>query len=87
MTTLCQLPYFDGDYWPTIIEEIIDEINREEEERKKNEVEEAMRIDEVKQEEEETEPKSLAVIHLNIEYLNIALHARNNGSQKDGIEK
>ena len=44
ITSLVSLPYFEGDFWPTIIEETIAEMNQEEEERKKNEAE-AMQVD------------------------------------------
>ena len=37
ITSAIQLPYFEGDFWPNIIEESIREINQEEEERKKTE--------------------------------------------------
>jgi len=30
-----ELPYFEGDYWPNVLEESIKELNREEEEKRK----------------------------------------------------
>lgn len=36
-----QLPYFEGDFWPNVLEESIKELEQEEEEKRKREAEEA----------------------------------------------
>lgn len=37
MTSANELPYFEGDFWPNVLEESIKELEQEEEERKKEE--------------------------------------------------
>lgn len=37
MTSANELPYFEGDFWPNVLEESIKELQQEEEERKKEE--------------------------------------------------
>ena len=37
LTTASELPYFEGDFWPNVLEESIKELEQEEEERKKEE--------------------------------------------------
>lgn len=37
MASACELPYFEGDFWPNVLEESIKELEQEEEERKKEE--------------------------------------------------
>ncbi len=34
LTLVTEIPYFEGDFWPNVIEETIKEIDQEEEERK-----------------------------------------------------
>ena len=41
MTSPDQLPYFEGDFWPNVIEEQIKELDHELEEERKAEAEEA----------------------------------------------
>ena len=36
------LPYFEGDFWPNVLEDIIKELDVEEEEKRKREEEEAL---------------------------------------------
>jgi len=45
VTSPTQLPYFEGDFWPNIIEESIREITQEEEERKKTEAAQAAQME------------------------------------------
>ncbi|KAG5682698.1 hypothetical protein PVAND_012032 [Polypedilum vanderplanki] len=35
LTSACELPYFEGDFWPNVIEESIKELDHEEEEKRK----------------------------------------------------
>jgi Histone acetylation protein. len=35
MVSVSELPYFEGDFWPNILEESIKELDQEEEEQKK----------------------------------------------------
>lgn len=35
LTSACELPYFEGDFWPNVLEESIKELDQEEEEKKK----------------------------------------------------
>lgn len=37
LTSAKELPYFEGDFWPNVLEESIKELEQEEEERKKEE--------------------------------------------------
>lgn len=37
MVSVSELPYFEGDFWPNILEESIKELDQEEEEQKKKE--------------------------------------------------
>lgn len=37
LTSANELPYFEGDFWPNVLEESIKELEQEEEERKKEE--------------------------------------------------
>lgn len=37
MTSAKELPYFEGDFWPNVLEESIKELEQEEEERKREE--------------------------------------------------
>ncbi len=37
LTSAYELPYFEGDFWPNVLEESIKELEQEEEERKKEE--------------------------------------------------
>lgn len=37
VTSANELPYFEGDFWPNVLEESIKELEQEEEERKKEE--------------------------------------------------
>jgi len=37
LTSANELPYFEGDFWPNVLEESIRELEQEEEERKKEE--------------------------------------------------
>lgn len=37
ITTVTEIPYFEGDFWPNVIEETIKELDQEEEERKASE--------------------------------------------------
>ena len=37
ITTVTDIPYFEGDFWPNVIEETIKELDQEEEERKASE--------------------------------------------------
>lgn len=37
MTSANELPYFEGDFWPNVLEESIKELEQEEEERKREE--------------------------------------------------
>ena len=39
--THTQIPYFEGDFWPNVLEESIKELDQEEEEKKKREEAEA----------------------------------------------
>lgn len=39
--SVTELPYFEGDFWPNILEENIKELNQEEMEKRQREVEEA----------------------------------------------
>lgn len=39
--SVTELPYFEGDFWPNILEENIKELNQEEMEKRKREEEEA----------------------------------------------
>ena len=35
MTSAAELPYFEGDFWPNVLEESIKELDQEEEEKKR----------------------------------------------------
>ncbi len=48
MTSANELPYFEGDFWPNVLEESIKELEQEEEERKKEENTAACETPEVK---------------------------------------
>lgn len=37
LTSAKELPYFEGDFWPNVLEESIKELEQEEEERKREE--------------------------------------------------
>lgn len=41
MTSATQIPYFEGDFWPNVLEESIKELDQEEEEKRKREEAEA----------------------------------------------
>lgn len=41
MTSVTQMPYFEGDFWPNILEESIKEVEQEELEKRRREEEEA----------------------------------------------
>ena len=45
VTSATQLPYFEGDFWPSAIEDSIREIQQEEEERKKTEAQQAAALE------------------------------------------
>jgi len=49
------MPYFEGDFWPTVLEESIKELEQEEEAKRQREEVEATTVDteEVEQEKEE----------------------------------
>ena len=48
LTSAKELPYFEGDFWPNVLEESIKELEQEEEERKKEESSAASETTEVK---------------------------------------
>lgn len=48
LTSAKELPYFEGDFWPNVLEESIKELEQEEEERKKEESTAASETTEVK---------------------------------------
>ena len=48
LTSANELPYFEGDFWPNVLEESIKELEQEEEERKKEENTAASETPEVK---------------------------------------
>lgn len=48
LTSAKELPYFEGDFWPNVLEESIKELEQEEEERKKEESTAASETPEVK---------------------------------------
>ena len=53
MQSACEMPYFEGDFWPNVIEESIKELDQEEEEkRKREEAEAALAEAEVKEDPE-----------------------------------
>ena len=60
-TNPTQLPYFEGDFWPNIIEESIREIEQEEEERIKEEEMQNAAIEAAENTEESTETGSDSV--------------------------
>ena len=37
MENACELPYFEGDFWPTVLEEIVVELEKENNERQEEE--------------------------------------------------
>ena len=41
VTSATQIPYFEGDFWPNVLEESIKELDQEEEEKRKREEAEA----------------------------------------------
>ncbi len=41
LTSAAELPYFEGDFWPNVLEESIKELDQEEEEKRKREEAEA----------------------------------------------
>lgn len=43
--SVTEIPYFDGDYWPNILEECIKEQEQEEDKRRREEVEAANVVD------------------------------------------
>lgn len=45
ITSVAKIPYFDGDYWPNILEECIKEQEQEEDKRRQEEVEAANVVD------------------------------------------
>ena len=52
MQSACEIPYFEGDFWPNVIEESIKELDQEEEEKRKREEAEAAAAEaEVKEDE------------------------------------
>lgn len=42
MTCVTEMPYFEGDFWPNILEESIKEVEQEELEKRRREEEEAI---------------------------------------------
>lgn len=47
MQSARELPYFEGDFWPNVLEESIKEIEQEEEDRKRAEANEQAAAEEV----------------------------------------
>lgn len=59
MKSATDLPYFEGDFWPNVLEESIKELDQEEEEkRKREEAEAAAAEQEVTEGIEETESQN-----------------------------
>ena len=46
MQNACEMPYFEGDFWPNVLEESIKELDQEEEEKRKREEAEAAAAEE-----------------------------------------
>ena len=46
MQHACEMPYFEGDFWPNVLEESIKELDQEEEEKRKREEAEAAAAEE-----------------------------------------
>ena len=46
MSSPAELPYFEGDFWPNVLEETIKELEQEEEEKRKREEAEAAAAEE-----------------------------------------
>lgn len=42
INSAAELPYFEGDFWPNVLEESIKELDQEEEEKRKQEAAEAV---------------------------------------------
>ena len=40
LSSATEMPYFEGDFWPTVLEDSIKELDQEEEDKKKREEEE-----------------------------------------------
>ena len=57
MQSARELPYFEGDFWPNVLEESIKELEQEEEDRKQAEVNEQAAAEEVLQHKHFTEEK------------------------------
>lgn len=65
LTSPAQLPYFEGDFWPNVLEESIKELDQEEEEKRKREEAEAAMAAEADEPSEEP-PDTVEVRLLNI---------------------
>ena len=70
LTSAKELPYFEGDFWPNVLEESIKELEQEEEERKKEENTAACETPEVRR---HFLQHSLRVLWL--EFISRAVHA------------
>lgn len=56
MTSATDMPYFEGDFWPNVLEESIKELDQEEEEKRRREEEEAAAAEELMEGTHEEEP-------------------------------
>lgn len=50
LTSATEMPYFEGDFWPNVLEESIKELDQEEEEKRKREEAEAAMAEQVETE-------------------------------------
>lgn len=64
MQAACEMPYFEGDFWPNVLEESIKELDQEEEEKRKREEAEAAAAEEAESTTEGPETTDTSVSYL-----------------------